>query len=86
MNNSITALTQEMTFGGKLENGYITRRVLVTHGHGGDWYKLEMTNEHPSRRTITYHREDCTTRQPITEHEARAWKARLKDARERRAA
>ena len=84
--NNITALTQEMTHGGKLERGYITRRVLVTHGHGGDWYKLEMTNEHPTRRTITARREDSTIGYPVTERDARTWQHRLEDARERRAA
>ena len=84
--NNITALTQEMTHGGKLENGFITRRVLVTHGHGGDWYKLEMTNEHPTRRTITARREDSRTGFPVTERDARTWQHRLEDARERRAA
>ena len=81
--NNITALTQEMTHGGKLENGYITRRVLVTHGHGGDWYKLEMTNEHPTRRTITARREDSTIGYPVTERDARTWQHRLEDARYR---
>ena len=84
--NNITALTQEMTHGGKLERGYIKRRVLVTHGHGGDWYKLEMTNEHPTRRTITARREDSTIGYPVTERDARTWQHRLEDARERRAA
>ena len=81
--HNITALTQEMTYGGKLENGYITRRVLVTHGHGGDWYKLEMTNEHPTRRTITARREDSTIGYPVTERDARTWQHRLEDARYR---
>ena len=81
--NNITALTQEMTHGGKLEHGYITRRVLVTHGHGGDWYKLEMTNEHPTRRTITARREDSTIGYPVTERDARTWQHRLEDARYR---
>ena len=56
---------------------------LVTHGFGGDWYKLEMTNEHPTRRTITARREDCTTRQPITERDTHTWQHRLEDARYR---
>ena len=84
--HNITALTQEMTHGGKLENGYITRRVLVTHGHGGDWYKLEMTNDSPTQRTITARREDCRTGHPVTERDARTWRQRLEDARENRAA
>ena len=84
--HNITALTQEMTYGGKLENGFITRRVLVTHGFGGDWYKLEMTNDHPTRRTITARREDSTIGFPITERDARTWQHRLEDARESRAA
>ena len=56
---------------------------LVTHGFGGDWYKLEMTNEHPTRRTITARREDSTIGYPVTERDARTWQHRSEDARYR---
>ena len=75
--NSITALKQAIVQGGKLENGHITKRVLVNHGFGGDWYKLELSNTTITNRTVTVRREDCTTKQPVPAQDVSKWLDRL---------
>ena len=75
--NSITALQQAIVQGGKLENGYITKRVLVIQGNGGNWYKLELSNTTITNRTVTFRREDCTTSYPVPAQDASKWLDRL---------
>jgi hypothetical protein len=79
--HNITALTREMTHGGKLQNGVITRRVLITQGSGGAWYEVTMTNTTPLQRVITARREDSTIGHTITERNARRWLHALQNAR-----
>ena len=75
--NTITALQTAIIQGGKLENGFITKRVLVTHGFGGDWYKLELSNSSATKRTVTVRREDCSTSRQVPTQEASIWLDRL---------
>lgn len=76
--NSITALQQAIVEGGKLENGHITKRVLVIQGNGGNWYKPELSNTTITNRTITARREDCTTSYPVAAQNASIWLDRLR--------
>ena len=77
--NHITALQTAIIQGGKLENGFITKRVLVNHGFGGDWYKLELSNTTITHRTVTFRREDSKTSYPVPAQDASKWLDRLQE-------
>ena len=78
MNNTaaITKLTQAILNGGKVTREGITKRVLVSTPHSGDWYILTMTDA-AKARTFTVRREDAKLEHIITGQEFTRWTNRL---------